>query len=83
MRSRLAALVAAVVSLSIVAGARAADETRPPDAGDPRPAQEASDPATSSPNETRLQELVVEAQRPVSAASSREMRAKDFMIRPH
>ena len=82
-RSRLAALVAAVVSLSIVAGTRAADDTRPPDASDPLPAQEASNPATSSPSETRLQELVVEAQRPVSAASSRELRAKDFAIRPH
>jgi len=83
MSSRLAALVAAVVSLSIVAGARGAGEARPPDASDPRPAEEASDPATSSPDETRLRELVVEAQRPVSAASSRELRAKDFMIRPH
>ena len=48
----------------------------------------ADDPvATAAPDgggdETRLEELVVEAQRPVSAASSREMNAKDFNIRPH
>lgn len=34
-------------------------------------------------DETRLEELLVEARRPVSAASSREMNAKDFQIRPH
>jgi outer membrane receptor protein involved in Fe transport len=34
-------------------------------------------------DETRLQELVVEAQRPLSAASSREVRARDFRLRPH
>ena len=32
--------------------------------------------------ETRLEELEVRAQRPMSAASSREMNARDFTIRP-
>ena len=49
------------------------------DAGAQAPAQDAG----KSTDTTQLQELVVEAQRPVSAASSREVRAKDFMIRPH
>src|SRR5262245_39492802 len=39
--------------------------------------------ANGGTDETRLQELVVEAQRPVSAASSREMNAQDFRLRPH
>ena len=34
-------------------------------------------------DETRLEELEVRAQRPMSAASSREMNARDFTIRPH
>ena len=34
-------------------------------------------------DETRLEELEVRAQRPLSAASSREMNARDFAIRPH
>ena len=84
-RTRWTAFLA-VFSISLTMGlvARAADDA-PPDAGDPQPAQSDADvPASSqSSDETRLQELVVEAQRPVSAASSREVRAKDFMIRPH
>ncbi len=49
------------------------------DAGAQAPAQDAG----KSTDTTQLQELVVEAQRPVSAASSRELRARDFMERPH
>src|SRR5262245_40549672 len=56
-----------------VGGARADDEPRPPELAA----------AAETPDETRLQELVVEAQRPTSAASSREMNAKDFRLRPH
>src|SRR5262249_11560826 len=73
---------------------RAGDTVRPPDAGDTsaEPADRCGDPAAAQDSgqtatarqgdATRLQELVVEAQRPVSAASSRELRARDFLERP-
>ena len=53
-----------------------------PDAG-PRSRPEAPGAPAGARDTTQLQELVVEAQRPVSAASSRELRARDFMERPH
>ena len=41
-------------------------------------------PATSrGPTLTQLQEVVVEADRPLSAASSQVIRARDFALRPH
>jgi outer membrane cobalamin receptor len=55
------------------------DPAPPSDAAAQAPAQDAG----KSTDTTQLQELVVEAQRPVSAASSRELRARDFMERPH
>src|SRR5262245_16212589 len=82
-RTAFLAVVAMAFSVAVVA--RAADDAHPPDAGDPPSTQSDADAPASpeSTDETHLQELVVEAQRPVSAASSREVRAKDFMIRPH
>ena len=82
---RTAFLAVVAISFGVAVAARAADDACPADAGDPPSTQSDAD-APASPqgsDETRLQELVVEAQRPVSAASSRELRAKDFMIRPH
>jgi outer membrane receptor protein involved in Fe transport len=61
-------LAAASLSWALGGGVRAEEPPRP----DGEPA-----------DETRLEELEVRAQRPVSAASSREMNARDFLIRPH
>ncbi len=40
-------------------------------------------PAEKTESPTRLEEVVVEAQRPLSAASSDEIRARDYELRPH
>jgi len=60
----------AAAALSCALGGEAWGEERP---RNDEPASE----------ETRLQELEVRAQRPTSAASSREMNARDFQMRPH
>jgi outer membrane receptor for Fe3+-dicitrate len=73
MRWSSRAFLALAALCCAVAGVRAEDEPRPPELVA----------AGETPDETRLQELVVEAQRPMSAASSREMNARDFRLRPH
>jgi hypothetical protein len=94
MRWKRGTAFLAVATLCLVAGAVSAEDD-PAACWDPAPPGPAStadsspaptgEAAANSPSSqaTQLEELVVEAQRPVSAASSREVRAKDFMIRPH
>jgi len=52
--------------------------------GKPDPGGDSSDQAPpASKNETRLEELVVESRKPMSAASAQDIRAHDFDVRPH
>ena len=69
-------LAAAVVCFAAVARA---DDRDPPPTADPN--SEAA--AQSGAGEARLEELVVEAKKPLSAASSEEVRARDYELRPH
>src|SRR5262245_19353223 len=48
-----------------------------------KPAEKPETAQPTAPGEARLGELVVEAKRPESAASSDEIPAKDFQLRPH
>src|SRR5215475_11704240 len=78
MRRKRSAALLAVAALScavasVWAEERADDEPHPPELAAAGP----------TPEDARLEEIVVEARRPWSAASSREMNAKDFRIRPH
>jgi outer membrane receptor protein involved in Fe transport len=72
-RKRRTAFLAVAVLCCAVVRVWAEDEPHPPELAAAR----------AAPDETRLNELVVQAQRPWSAASSREMNARDFQIRPH
>jgi outer membrane receptor protein involved in Fe transport len=67
-RGKLALLAATALPFALGGGVWAED--RQPD--DDKPSEE-----------TRLEEVEVRAERPMSAASSREMNARDFVTRPH
>src|SRR5262245_54688263 len=92
-RTTLRLIAAAAVSLAVAA---AAEERPTSDAStiatsDPETTSEnetttstSRRTATASPaSGPRMPELVVEAQKPLSAASSDEIRARDFDLRPH
>ena len=72
MPTRRLVLAAAVVSLAAVAWAD--------DDQDPR---QSDDPTPQATTTARLEEVVVEARKPLSAASSEEVRARDYELRPH
>jgi hypothetical protein len=74
----------------VAGGVRAQNRLDPPDAqrpadAAPAPADAAPPPpaADTAPGAERLEEVVVEAERPLSAASSSEVNASLFKLRPH
>src|SRR5262249_31109584 len=80
-RSRRRWPIVAVLCMAASGSVRADD--RPAAAPSDATSSDATSSDTAASDETRLEELVVEGERPVSAASSREMRAHDFEVRPH
>lgn len=91
MRTRAVALAA--VAALVLSSAAAAEDSEPKDdtretaPADAAPAGEEQSPPSSVENRgsgrVRLSEVVVEAEKPLSAASSQEIREQDFATRPH
>ncbi len=90
----LAVLVVSLWSVAALAQSPAADAPAPPDTArdsdmSSDTADEAKAPATAprreerGPHLTELDELVVEADKPLSAASSQVIRTRDYALRPH
>src|SRR5262249_20951861 len=81
------ALGVAVWLACTVVVVRAADDTTTDEGGQMRVDQGTSDPPDQPPpagkNAPRLEALVVEARKPMSAASAEEIRAHDYDVRPH
>ena len=93
MKTRRSILVLALAVASFAVGARAEDLAEAPST-DPQATEPAAEerkdrkqpekkPAATARGATRLEEVVVEAKKPLSAASSDDIRARDYELRPH
>jgi len=90
--TRLHTLVLAVAAVSLAVAVRAEDQpppaaapdtTAPATPGNAKKTEQKKKPKERSAEATRLEEIVVEAKKPQSAASSDEIRARDYELRPH
>ena len=86
MGRTLGVLLAGVIVCLPIAGRAEEGATEPTTDTEPTteaPAEKRETAQSTAPGEARLEELVVEAKRPESAASSEEIPAKDLQLRPH
>jgi outer membrane receptor protein involved in Fe transport len=85
MRQLTRAFVVAAAAVCLAGAAQAQQDTENPPTAATEPPIEAGEESIPSPadDSTRLKELVVEGKKPVSAASSDEISAKTFELRPH
>src|SRR5262245_1372744 len=81
MQTRVLALVLAVAVVSLGHAAQA--EEQPTKADAPAKKKETKKKRKKAEDVPRLGEVVVEAKRPLSAASSDEIQARDYELRPH